>query len=137
MMELTEDFLKLLQIAIVVVGVLALYFSYIGYNVTVESRTAERDALIIGNSLLSSDCLTYLGTKSLFSEDKLVNVQSDPSCLQRNYPNGTIKVQLQDLSSKWQFTIGPSNLGGETKLSVAVKMSGTGEVKPANMVVKV
>ena len=47
MMELTEDFLKLLQIALIVVGVLAIYFSYISYNVIIDSRGAEREAIMI------------------------------------------------------------------------------------------
>ena len=129
-MELTEDFLKLLQIALVVVGVLAIFFSYINYNIIVEAREAEREALILGNSLLSSNCLTYSDIKSLFSEDKLINMQSDPSCLKKQYPYGAVKVE------QWQFEIGSFNLGGEAKFNVAVRKT-TGEIKPALMTVKV
>lgn len=139
MMELTEDFLKLLQIAVVVVGVLGLYFSYVSYNVTVSTREAQRGALMLGNSLLSSDCLTYYDIKSLFSEEKLNDSQNDPSCLKREYPYGLVEVDLQDSSvspNKWQFAIGSDNMGGESTTIVAVKMN-SGEIKPAYMVVKV
>jgi len=135
-MELTEDFLKLLQIALVVVGVLAIFFSYINYNIIVEARGAEREALILGNSLLSSDCLTYSDTKSLFSEDKLINMQSDLSCLKKQYPYGAVKIELNDLTSKWQIDIGSFDLGGEAKFDVVVRMN-SGIIKPALMVVKV
>jgi len=134
MMELTEDFLKLLQIALVVVGVLAIFFSYINYNVIVEARGAEREALILGNSLLSSNCLTYSDTKSLFSEDKLINMQYDPSCLKKQYPYGAVKIILD--SSTWIIDIGSFDLGGEAKFNVAVRKT-TGEIKPALMIVKV
>lgn len=136
MMELTEDFLKLLQIALIVVGVLAIYFSYVTYNVTVDARTAERDSLEIGNSLLSSSCLTYLDTNGLFSEEKLDSIQSDSSCLERVYSNFSAEVDLQGSVTKWQFSVGTPGSSGTTTLSVAVKMS-SGEVKPASLVVKV
>ena len=36
MTELTEDFLKLLQIAIVIAGILAVFLIYIQYNITLQ-----------------------------------------------------------------------------------------------------
>jgi len=137
MMDLTENFLKLIQIALVVVGALALFFSYINYNITVDARSAEREALILGNALLSSDCLTYSDTKSLFSEDKLINMQTDSSCLKKQYPYGNVKVELQDSTAKWQIDIGPTNLGGESKFNVAVRNATSGIIKPALMTVYV
>lgn len=136
MMELTEDFFKLLQIALVVVGVLAIYFSYVSYNVIVETRSAEREALLIGNTLLSSDCLTYSDTKSLFSEDKLNDMQSDSTCLKKQYVYGNISIELQDKSNNWQINLGSSNLGGENKIYVAVRLN-SGVVEPALMSVTV
>ena len=42
MMDLSENFLKLLQIAIIVTSMLALYFSFIGYNITIQSNSVQR-----------------------------------------------------------------------------------------------
>ena len=134
-MDLTENFLKLIQIALVVVGVLAIYFSYINYNITVDARSAEREALILGNNLLSDDCITY-GTKSLFSEDKLNNMLLVASCLKKQYPYGAFKVELLDLTKKWEVGIGSTNLNGEAKFNVVVRTT-TGEIKPALMMVYV
>lgn len=136
-MEITEDFLKLLQIALIVVGVLAIYFSYMSYNITVDARKGERDAIILGNTLLSSDCLTYSDTQSLFSEDKLNNIQADSTCLSKQYPFGAVNVELQDLSKKWSIDLGPFDMGSDVTLAVAVINSTTGEIKPASMLVKV
>jgi len=136
MMDLTENFIKLLQIAIIVVGVLSIYFSYINYNITVEARKGERDAIVLGNFLLSSNCLTYGDTKSLFAEDRLIILQGDATCIGSKYPFGGFIVELLDLSSKWQARMGPNDLGREAVFSVVVRMN-SGEIKPATMVVKV
>ncbi len=135
-MDLTENLLKLIQIAIIVVGVLAIYFSYISYNITIDARSAERGALILGNSLLSNDCITY-GTKSLFSEDKLNDMLSDASCLEKQYPYGAFKVELLDFTEKWEISIGSTSLNREAKFNVAVEYVTTGEIKPALMTVYV
>ena len=54
-MELTEDFLKLLQIGFIVTGVLAIFFTYISYDVIVSANQAERNAISLGNSLLDNN----------------------------------------------------------------------------------
>ena len=136
MMDLTENFLKLLQIAVIVVGVLALYFTYIGYNVKVEARTGERSAVVLGNFLLSSNCLTYGDTTSLFSEDKINNMMVDSSCIKNSYPYGSVNINIIKSTKKWTFNLGTANVGGEAEFDVAVKMS-SGEVNLAQMVVDV
>ena len=138
MMELTETFLKLITIAIIVVGVLSLYFSFIGYNVTVEARSGERDAVILGNSLLSSKCLIYENTENVFSEEKLDDIVVDSTCLTDRYPKyGSAQIKLQDDFTKtWKIILGPADVGGEVKFYAAVRTH-SGEVKPAFLVVTV
>ena len=60
MEELSEDFLKLLQMALLVVGVLSIFFIFISYNFTVSSNEADREAYVLGDALLSEKCLTYM-----------------------------------------------------------------------------
>jgi hypothetical protein len=136
MMELTEDFLKLIQIALIVVGALSIFFTYVTYNIIIRSNEAEREALVLGNALLSSDCLIYSDTRSLFSQDKLINMGSDPSCLK--YPYGSVTVELVNAIPPhyWSFKIKDPVLDGEADFSVAVRLN-TGEIKQALMKVKV
>ena len=131
----TTTFFKLLHLAIIVVGVLAIFFSYIEYNIFIETRESEREALLVGNSLLSNDCLTYANTKSLFSEDKLNNIYSASTCLKQQYPYGNITITLG--STTWIIEIEDSSLGGEASFPVMIRNSITGERKLALMVVKV
>lgn len=135
MMKLSEFFSKLLQIALIVVGVLAIFFTYVSYNIIISQSEAEREATILGNSLLSSDCLIYSNTKNLFSDEKLDNMVADSSCFK--YPYGVVEIGLLDLTNNWVFEIGTTDLGGEREFDVAVRNSITGERKPALMVVRV
>jgi hypothetical protein len=136
MMDLSENFLKLIQLAIIVVGCLAIFFTYINYNITVETSSSGREAVVFGYSMLSSECLTYSNTQSLFEENKLASMQADSSCLKKVYPYGYIEVNLQDMSEKWQIEIGGLGTSAETTYNVAVRLD-SGEVKPAFMVVKI
>jgi len=136
MMEITEDFLKLIQIAFIVTGVLAIFFTYIQYNIFVSQDRAEREAVILGNSLLSDDCLTYSNTRGLFSEEKIEN--ANPSCF--NYPYGSVTIELlEDIGIEpWNFEVGEDvKLHGESEIFVAVKLKTTGEIKAAKMMVEV
>ena len=135
-MDLTENFLKLLEIALIVVGVLAMFFSFVSYNINIQDNSAEKNAIVIGNFLLSSDCLTYSGTKSLFSEEKLDNMKTNPSCLQMQYLFGVADVKLQDLSKSWPIEISSPSIGKMVDFSVVVRMN-SGESKPATMVVRI
>jgi len=130
MMELTEDFMKLLQISITVVGVLALFFTYIQYNIIVTQDQAEREAAIFGNYLLKSSCLTYQDTKSLFSEEKLNTVNKE--CF--NYHRGEITVELLDGTKSWTYEITSPSMGGKAEFIVSVRQS-TG-IKAAKLTVE-
>ena len=129
MMELTEDFLKLLEITITVVGVLAIFFTYIQYNIIVSQDEAERQAIIFGNYLLKSSCLTD-GTKSLFLETKLDSATQD--CF--NYHQGKITIELLDETKSWTYQI-TNPLVGKAEFIVSVRMTG-GSIKPAKMTVE-
>jgi hypothetical protein len=132
MMELTENFIKLLQLALVVTGVLSIFFTYIQYNLLVNQDQAGREAIILGNYLLDNKCLTYHGMKSLFDEAKLETATA--GCF--NYPHGSFKVELLDSSAdKWSFEITENKRGGTASFTVSVMMKDTGEVKPARMTV--
>lgn len=133
MMDLSEDLIKLIQIGILVVGTLALYFSYINYNISVETGEAQREAIIMGNSLLSSNCLG--STRSVFDEDNLASAQSDPNCLRKSYSSGHIDVELADKSNKWSIEMGTgTTIQGQADFSVLVNTDSG--LKTATMTVK-
>lgn len=133
MFELTEDFLKLLQIAFTVIGLLAIFLTFITYNITIIHDEASREAFILGNSILSSDCITD-GTKGSFIESKLNTV--DPSCF--NYDKGEIEITIPETAQTWNFNLGGSSTGAiSPPFNVLVKIDVTGGsvVKMGEMVV--
>ena len=133
MMELTEDFMKLIQIAIIIVGVLAIFFTFIQYNILVTEDKAEREAITFGNYLLKSGCLTYDNTKSLFYEEKLDTI--DQSCF--NYHHGAVTIELLDGSKSWYYEITSPVLGGDFDFIVSVVMNDASKsIKPALMKVE-
>lgn len=135
MFELTEDFLKLLQIAFTVVGLLAIFLTFITYNITIIHDEASREAFILGNSILSSDCITD-GTKGLFIESKLDTV--DPLCF--NYDKGAIEITISETAQTWNFNLGDASIGATSPpFDVIVKLdvTGSGEVKIGEMVVRI
>jgi hypothetical protein len=138
MMELSEDFIKLLQTAFLVVGTLTIFLIFIQYNITIINNEARREAYVIGDSLLGSKCLAetyYNGViKSLFSEDKINEMSSGSSCIK--YIDYEVNITLSDKSKTWFINLGLPKRGGEAEFIVAVKMT-DGEVKPAKMTVKV
>ncbi len=134
-MELTEDFLKLMEIAIIVAGVLSIFFTYINYNIIVSNKGAEREAFVLGNALLSSDCLTLNNTKGLFSQEKIELMVRDSSCFK--YPYGVVEISVVDGSiPPWEFSLGGLKLGGEAEFLVLIKLNNN-KNKIARMVVKV
>jgi len=135
MMELTEDFLRALQLALFIIGVLAIFFIFISYSITVYASDAEKRVFVLGNILLSSPCLTDSNVKSLFSNKKLDQMVIDSSCI--NYPDGSVSVTLLDGSTSWIFNFGTSTLGKKARFAVNVKNMTTSEIKPAEMVVTI
>jgi hypothetical protein len=71
----------------------------------------------------------------LFAEDKLNDVQSNPSCLKARYVYGVVNITSD--SKKWNIEIGLLNLSGKAEFNIAIRDSTTGEISPALMVVKV
>ena len=124
MMELPETFLKLIQLALIAIGVLSIFFLFITYNVDVISNQGQREINLLGNTLLSNSCLTDIGDgkpiKGLFLQSKLQACSATP-CI--NYPEGKITVTLLDGSGQsWSCQLGTKPLAGlNAGFSVAVK----------------
>ncbi|MBU3904564.1 MAG: hypothetical protein KJ906_00235 [Nanoarchaeota archaeon] len=154
-MELTEDFLKLITIAIAIVGVLSIFFIFIQYNVIICYEDSHKTAVVLGDTLLSNGCLVETDVsgypiKGLFLESKINSLKTggEGACDIKS-DAGTITIQLLenlDTENLWIYTIGPS-LGrvvstekcvakdATANYVVAIKMI-DGEVKLANMKVK-
>src|SRR3989344_3534348 len=122
MTELTEDFLKLLQIAIVIEGILAVFLIYIQYNITLQYNAAERKAILLGDSLLSNTCLTETSddkpVRGVFLESKLNSLVSDSSCFKQS--DFRMIVELVDNSRIWNIYTG-TPFGASATYYVAVK----------------
>ena len=137
MFELTEDFIKMLQIAFLVVGTLSIFLIFISYDVNVYRDEARRDALLFLESLLTDRCLTVVENnkpvKALFSGDKLDNLE--PDCI--HFENATIEIELLDGTKSWNIDFGPAVPQKDTKteeFNVAIDM-GTEGIKPGTIVV--
>lgn len=141
-MELTEDFLKMLSIAISVVGILGIFFIFLQYNIVVEVDETHRAAVSLGDSLLANPCLTEIEIingkeypiKGLFSESKL---DSYADCI--NYDRGDITIKYLDSSKTWDIslstgTVSTESLTAQTTYFISIK-NVDGHVKMASMVV--
>jgi len=151
MMELTEDFIKLMKIAILTVGVLSIFLIFISYNITVIHSEGKREAAILGDSVLSSKCICEIKNgspiKDLFLKSKLDNLIA-PSCasypcvIQQSciiYPLGRIEISMLESTINWDWEIelkSPPSKGSDVTFIVAVKDE-SGVVRPAKMVVSV
>ena len=129
MMELTEDFIKILQIIIAIIGALAIFLIFVNYNIIVNFNEAERNALLLGDALLGSKCLADIdlngnAIKGLFLEEKLNSIAIDKSCLSSKYKFGKITVEADET---WEIELGEDKKTVKTTLAVAVKKT-TGEV---------
>lgn len=141
MMELSEEFVKLMQIGLMVIGLLAIFIIFISYNVNLEHNKSEREAYVLGEYLLGSKCLASTDSsgnaiKSMFNETKLDNIVVDHSCIK--YSSGKIEVNLIDLSKNWVFELknGATYIGKNATFIVSVKTN-AGDIKPAQMTVTV
>ena len=143
-MEIAEDFIKMLTIAVAIVGILAIFFVFIQYNIIINYEDDYRKALVLGDALLASKCLAEVDEngyiiKGLFLESKLNDIVGNPECI--HYDKGKFSVKMIDESKVWEdISISQGLLGGgETTYVVSVKFDETGnnEVRLANMVVMV
>ena len=146
MLELTEDFIKFMQIGLMVVGVITIVLMFISYNVNITYDQAKRDSYYLGDYMLGSKCLTMMNgndvIKSFFSESKLNTIV--PSCI--SYPNGKVDVDLINcdthIKCHWNFELitGGTYKGAKSNFTVAVEMNAIGEdgsTEPATMMVTV
>lgn len=127
--ELTETFIKFVQIALLIVGAMAIFFTYLEYEIYVHQNNAEKEALILGNSLISSSCLTN-GAKGVITESKITAMVADSSCF--NYPNGKIEIYTMDYSGFWEIELGAFDIGEESEFDVIIVME-TNERKPGRL----
>jgi len=132
-MELSEDFLKILQMVIGIIGILAIFMIFISYEVTVSYSESERRVTLLADALLGSNCLTALDLnnnpiKGLFLEENLDRLASDSSCIRRFYNDGKITVTAGET---WDIQVGAAGTT-TTEFSIAVRLR-TGEVIPGKM----
>lgn len=142
MMDLSELLIKLMQLSLMVVGILIIFFMFISYNVNVYNEDLEREAYVLGDYLLSSRCLTEMDNsnviKSLFLETKIDAVKNDPSCI--NYENGNISIKILNCvpppNCDWNFELKPGATyqNKSAQFIVAVKRT-DGSIVPANVMV--
>ena len=131
---MTETFLNLLQIAFIVVGLLAIFLTFVVYNVTIVSDESSRKAFVLGNSIISSNCITD-GRKGVFLESKLNTVNK--ACF--NADEGSITITVLGTGQNWNFDLGGSDQSSSPNFNVLVKLdvTGGGSVKIAKLVVKI
>jgi hypothetical protein len=143
MMDLSELLIKIMQLGLMVIGILIIFFMFISYNVNISNEDLERQAYVLGDYLLSSRCLTEIDSsnnviKSLFLETKINAVKNDPSCI--NYENGNISIKILNCvppsTCDWNFDLQPEATyqNKNAQFIVAVKRT-DGSVVPANMTV--
>jgi hypothetical protein len=139
MMELSEDFIKFIQIGLTVVGILTIFLLFISYNLNLLHDKIEREVYVLGDYLTASRCLASIDgnnvIKGLLEEAKLTAIESDPSCI--NYPNGMVNVSLINCGSgscKWNFELNPGTtyVGKSANFTVAIEMN-DGSIEPATM----
>jgi len=128
-MELTEDFIKLLTIAIGIVGVLAIFFIFIQYNILIGYSSAHRESLVLGDSLIINPCIVELDSsgypiKGLLSKKLLDNYAE--GCMK--YNRGEIKIVLEDEPYEKIIKLGPNTGSSRTTYPIAIKMD-LGDVK--------
>lgn len=124
--ELTATFVKLLQIGIVIIGALAIFFTYIQYEIDVYQSSIERDTYFLGNALLSSNCLTD-GTKGVLIQSKIENF--DSSCFV--YP-GKFKVTSASYSSPVIVLVPKTSYIQDVTFDAVIEL-GNGQIEPAKL----
>ncbi len=141
MMELSEDFIKFIQIGLTVVGILTIFLLFISYNVNLLHDKTEREVYVLGDYLTASSCLASIDgnnvIKGLWEETKLTTVEHDPSCI--NYPKGMVNINLINCGThtkcNWDFEFSTGTYVGTTaNFTVAIEMN-DGSIEPAKMMV--
>jgi hypothetical protein len=128
--EVTETFLTFIQIALVIIGALAIYFTNINYTIIVHANDLNREANVLGNALMSSDCLTN-GEKGLLVQSKIDNFAA--SCF--GYTSGIVEITAGNYVRV--LTLGPAALQGEAELDVLVQMDSLkNQIVPGKMKVR-
>ncbi len=133
MMELSEDFLKILIMCITVIVILGIFLIFNTYNIVVINKQKQREAALLGDLFLSAECIIEHDNngpiKGLFSEKSLDNL--DDLCI--DYPNGRFTVSTPQ--KEWTFVLGPYG-SSSAIFNVALRLT-TGEVVPAQLEVNV
>jgi hypothetical protein len=127
--ELTATFVKLVQIGLVIIGALAIFFTYIEYEIIVYQNNAQRESYVLGNAILSSDCFTD-GTKGLLIQNKLDMLNKD--CFR--YP-GKFSVTSDHYNAEIQLMPKATYIGNAT-FDALIKLN-TSVIEPAKVEVYV
>jgi len=131
--ELTQTFIKLVQIALVVVGALAIFFTYISYEITVYRNDANREVYILGNALMSSSCLTD-GIKGLLTQSKIDSMVADSSCFK--YPIGKVTISSTFYTPAVTIDLGSADIEEEAEFDILIRLN-SGQIEPGEMVVTI
>lgn len=136
-MEISEDFLSLIHMVMTIVTLLAFFFIFNSYNVSIVMDRAAANAVVVGNAVLAAPCLTALtqdgyAIRGLLQQDKLEKAETDGiSCV--SYP---MAVGMSVRTTDQTFVIGVMGGAASTELPAAVRMS-DGRVVPATVTIKV
>ena len=125
--ELTATFVKLVQIGLVIIGALAIFFTYINYEIMVYQSSAERESYVLGNSVLTSSCFTD-GIKGLLIQRKLENY--DRTCFP--YP-GKFKVTSTSFQAEIELVQKSSYSTTPTATFDALVKLDSGIIEPAKL----
>lgn len=127
--ELSATFLKLVQVGLVIIGALAIFFTFIEYEIFVYQSSAERETYVLGNAILSSNCFTD-GTKSLLIQSKLDSFIKD--CFMYS---GKFIVKSSSYTREIEL-VPKSAYVTNTTFDAVIKLN-TGEIEPAQLEVYV
>jgi len=135
-MDLSEDFIKILQMVFTIISIFGVFFIFIDFNVSIAGDEKTINAISFGDAVTLSSCLTEqengVSVKTLFTEERLEaeSKNTQLSCLKRSQQY-TVFVSTDEK----QWTVG----GGGTRSAefpVAVKMK-DGRVLPGLLTVSI
>jgi hypothetical protein len=123
--ELTATFVKLVQIGLVIVGALAIFFTFVEYEIFVHENSLERESYLLGNAVLSSNCFTN-GVKGVLVQSKLENFVI--SCFK--YPG---KFTVTSTSYSKEIELIPKSSYSQSVVFNAVIELESGDIEPAQL----